>query len=221
MAPLRLNFLNKFIDQNGFSPLPGKAEAVENFSVLTFIRLWRFIGRINYYRHFISNSPSILLPLTNLLKKKQKHHTQQDAIHLLNTATAILANITKLSYLNSDENTRIFLLTMDASNTAIGSLIEQEVDSVRKPIFFFLAKLTRTQTNYGTFPIELLTIYWVIKQFRHKLECRKFVIYRDHKPPTHASNWCADKRIPREKRYLDFITRYKTDIRYIKGQKIL
>lgn len=214
-----LNFLGHVIDQNGISPLPEKIEAIQNFPQPTSVRqLRRFIGTLNYYRRFIPNCSSILTPLTNIIQKKNKNITlPPDAVEAFNTAKSALADFTKLSYIHNDESNTLSLTT-DASGSAVGAVIEQEIDNVKTPISFFSAKLSPTQRKYSTFSRELLAIYLAIKHFKHLLEGRTFIIYTDHRPLTHAMNAHSDKYTPREIRYLDFISQFSTNIQHIKGE---
>ena len=213
-----LYFLGHVIDQNGISPLPEKIEAIQNFPQPTSVRqLRRFVGTLNYYRRFIPNCSSILTPLTNIIQKKNKNITlPPDAVEAFNNAKSALADFTKLSYIHNDERNTLSLTT-DASGSAVGAVIEQEIDNIKTPISFFSAKLSPTQMKYSTFSRELLAIYLAIKHFKHLLEGRSFVIYTDHRPLTHAMNAHSDKYTPREIRHLDFISQFSTDIRYIKG----
>lgn len=59
------------------------------------------------------------------------------------------------------------LLTTDAFNAGIGTVIEQELKSQCKPVTFVSVKLSSAQTRYSTFSRELLAIYLAIKHFRH------------------------------------------------------
>ncbi|GFX24854.1 hypothetical protein TNCV_4489451 [Trichonephila clavipes] len=94
-----------------------------------------------------------------------------------------LAHVTLLSF--HDPNLQLALFT-DASNFAIGSVLQQFEAGSWKPISFFSKKLTEAQKNYSTYDRELLGMYLPVKQFKHLLEGRNFVIYTDHKPITYT-----------------------------------
>jgi len=57
------------------------------------------------------------------------------------------------------------ILTIDASDIAVGSSLEQIVDGIIRPIAFFSKKLDIFQKNYSTYDRELLGIYLAIKHF--------------------------------------------------------
>ena len=74
------------------------------------------------------------------------------------------------------------VLTTDASDTALGAVLEQKTGGVWKPLAFFSRQLRKPERNYAAFDRELLGIHLAIKQFRYFLEGRTFTVYTDHKP---------------------------------------
>lgn len=215
----QIHFLGHQIDANGITPLPDKIDAIRNFPTPASMRqIRRFIGMVNFYRRFIPNCSTILSPLTKLIERKNKPVTLEgEALQAFQSAKTALENFTKLSFINNDPNTKIFVTT-DASEAGIGAVVEQQLNADRKPIAFFSAKLSAAQRKYSTFSRELLAIYLSIRHFRHILEGRHFVIFTDHKPLTSAMNVNADKYASREIRHLDYISQFTTDIRHVKGK---
>ena len=113
-------------------------------------------------------------------------------------------------------NPRLSLVT-DASDTAIGAVLQQLKNGSWEPLAFFSRKLTPTQAKYSPYDRELLAIYKSIQYFRHMLEAKVFTVYTDHKPLTHAFQSRQDTCSPRQFRYLDYISQFTTDLRYITG----
>ena len=103
----------------------------------------------------------------------------------------------------------------DASDAAVGAVLQQYVDGHWQPISFFSKKLSQAETHYSTFDRELLAVYLAIKHFRYFLEGRVFHVVTDHKPLTHALSGRTDRYTPRQSRHLDFISQFTTDLRYI------
>ena len=83
---------------------------------------------------------------------------------------------------------------------------------------FFSHALTKAEQKYSTFDRELLAVFLAIKNFRHFLEGRKFIIFTDHKPLVHALS-SSTLRSPRQTRHLSFIAEFSSDIRYIEGER--
>ncbi|CAH8597566.1 unnamed protein product, partial [Heterobilharzia americana] len=107
----------------------------------------------------------------------------------------------------------------DASNVAVGAVLQQFVHGQWEPLSFFSKRLNASQSRYSTFGRELLAIYLAIKHFRYMLEGYSFIVFTDHKPLTKAIDAKHDNYSPREIRHLEFISQFTSDIRYIKGSK--
>ncbi|GFU66947.1 transposon Tf2-11 polyprotein [Trichonephila clavipes] len=105
----------------------------------------------------------------------------------------------------------------DASDFAVGSVLQQHIETTVEPLGFFSRKLSATEMKYCTFDRELLSIYLSVKHFRHMLEGREVIIYTNHKPLVFAFTRKHDNNTPRQIRYLEFISQFTTDIRYIAG----
>ena len=107
---------------------------------------------------------------------------------------------------------------VDASNVAVGGVLQQRVNHTWHPISFFSKRLQAAETKYSTFSRELLSIYLSIRHFRHFLEGREFYVLTDHKPLTHVLSSSSSRYSPRETRHLDFISQFTSDIRHVHGK---
>lgn len=108
---------------------------------------------------------------------------------------------------------------VDASDIAIGGVLQQTVNNIVQPLAFFSRKLSLPETKYSTYDRELLAVYSSVRHFRHMLEGRPFTIFSDHKPLSFAFRQKADKCSPRQLRHLEFISQFSTDIRYVSGDQ--
>ncbi|BHF67513.1 hypothetical protein SprV_0301054000 [Sparganum proliferum] len=213
-----LDFLGHHVDQHGITPLLEKVQSILSFPVpKTLTQLRRFIGLLNYYRRFIPHCAATLAPLTDLLKSKAKPIELPPAAHsAFEAAKKALADATLLHHLSSDPHAQL-ILTTDASNSAVGAVLHQQVNNQLQPLAFFSQKLQPAQTRNSTFSRELLAIYLAIRHFRHLLEGRDFSVHTDHKPLTYALKAKPDRYSPREVRHLDYISQFTADIRYVRG----
>ncbi|GBM90893.1 hypothetical protein AVEN_46383-1 [Araneus ventricosus] len=91
----------------------------------------------------------------------------------------------------------------DASDFAVGAVLQQHIESKVEPLGFFSRKLSATEKKCSTFDRELLSIYLSVKHFRYMLEGREVVIYTDHKPLVFAFTRKHDNSTPRQIRYLE------------------
>lgn len=65
----------------------------------------------------------------------------------------------------------------DASDIALGAVLQQEVQGHFQPISYFSRKLSPTESHYSTFDRELLAIYSAVRHFKHYVEGRNCHIY--------------------------------------------
>ena len=98
--------------------------------------------------------------------------------------------------------------------SAVGAVLEQQIDSVWCPISFFSRKLHPAERKYSTFDRELLA---AIRHFRHFVEGRQFHLLTDHKPLTFALSFQSRNHSPCQVRHLDYIAQFTSDVRHIKG----
>ena len=215
----QLQILGHQIDSKGIRPLSDKVEAVKEFPLPTTARKLReFLGLVNFYHRFLPNAASILRPLHKLLGATKNGSTKlqwfSEATMAFVAAKEALASATLLSYPKPNAPTSIMC---DASDTAVGAVLQQYIGEQWCPIAYFSKQLQPAQTRYSTFDRELLAIYLSIKHFRHFIEGREFSVFTDHKPLTYALLTSSDKYTPRQVRHLDYISQFTSDIRHVKG----
>lgn len=215
-----IDFLGYRVSSSGITPLPQKVAAVMEFSRPTTVKqLRRFLGIINFYRKFIPNAASLQAPLHDCLTNNVKGSHPVDwtakRVQAFDDCKQALANAALLSFPVNDAPLAIFT---DASDTAMGAVLQQKLDDTWQPISFFSRKLSKAQCNYSTYDRELLAVYHAIKYFRHWLEGKHFIVFTDHKPLIYAFQQKPDKCSPRQFRHLDFISQFTTDIRHVSGQ---
>ena len=104
----------------------------------------------------------------------------------------------------------------DASDTAVGAVLQQHINGIWRPISFFSRKMTPAETRYSTCR-ELLAVYLAIKHFRQILEGRPLHVLTDHKPLTSALNTRSDRYSPRQARHLYYISQFTSTIRHVQG----
>ena len=212
-----IDFLGHRINKHGVTPLEKKVQAVIEFpKPATTKSLQEFLGMVNYYHRFLPHAAQIMLPLYKAIAKKAKLvEWTEDRTDAFTKVKEALAQATMLVHPVSDAPTA---LTVDASNLAVGGVLEQLIDGVWKPLAFFSRKLRPPETKYSAFDRELLALYLAIRHFRYFLEARPFVAYTDHKPLTFAFSKISEPWSPRQQRQLATISEFTTHIRHIAGK---
>nr|VZI02434.1 unnamed protein product [Spirometra erinaceieuropaei] len=213
-----LRFLGHLVDSHCIRPLPSKVALIRDFPSPTSKRqLQRFLGMVNFYRRFLPNCADTILPLTSLLSgSKRTFELTPTALTSFEQVKALLADATHLNHFHADAP---ISLMVDASNLAVGAVLQQSLPDSTVPLAFFSRKQSKADTRYSTFGRKLLAAYLAVRHFRHLLEGREFTIFTDHKPLTFAMHSHSDKLSPREIRHLDYISQFTSDIRHIDGSR--
>lgn len=218
----QLPFLGYHISADGIQPLQERVEAIKSYpQPITISELRRFLGLVNYYRRCLPHSAETQAHLYELIPSNIKRDkrpvnwttTGSQAFEKLKTE---LCNAALLAHPNANAN---LILTSDASSTAIGASLQQEMDGKVTPLGFYSRSLTPAEIKYATYDRELLAAYAGVRYFRQLLEGRTFCIYTDHRPLTFAFHQKADKASPRQLRHLDFIGQFTTDLRFVAGSE--
>ena len=225
---IELSFLGHHVCAERISPLPSAVDAIVNFVKPEKQQaLRRYLGMVNYYHRFIPHCASKLTPLNNLLTAANEGHTRlspksnfdlkwdKNAESAFSESKQILANATLLVH---PDPTAQINITCDASDVAVGGMLQQFLNGMWQPLLFFSKKLNPAETRYSAFDRELLAVYATIKHFSHNLEGRNFFVNTDHKPLTFVMSSVTERASLRQTRHLAFIAEFTTNIRYVKGE---
>lgn len=217
----QVKFLGYLVAEAGTRPLPERVEAIQNFPKPTTVKQMRqFLGMMNFYRRFIPGAATDQAKLNDTLagpKKKGKVLIQwtSELEEAFERTKNSLSRATLLAHPDAQSELAI---TTDASDSAIGAVVQQKKGNDWQPIAFMSKKLSPAQKKYSPYDRELLAIYQAIKYYRHLLEGRRFTVYTDHKPITYAFRQNPLQSSPRQSRHLEFIAQFTTDIQHISGK---
>ena len=215
-----LTFLGHVVNKYGICPLPEKVQALRNFPTPTSKRKLReFLGLVNFYHRFIPNCAHVLSPLHSLLNTGPDKKDLVWTDKATSAFTEIKDILSTTTLLNHPKPNASLCIATDASDIAVGAVLQQFVNGQWEPISYFSKALNTAETRYSTFDCELLAVYLAIKHFRHYVEGREFHILTDHKPLTYLPTFQANRHSPRQIRHLDFILQFTSDIRHIKGSQ--
>ena len=214
----KVEFLGHEITASGVRPLPSKVAAIRDFPTPTTIRaLQEFTGMVNYYHRFLPGIANKMAPIYEALTGNPKTLPWDDTLQrAFDDTKQALTDATTLSFPRPGAH---LTLSTDASNVAVGAVIEQTVNGTTKPLGFFSRKLRPAERNYSTFDRELLAVHLAVRHFRHLLDGARFTIRTDHRPLVHAFTKAADAWSPRQQRQLSAIAEYGCEIEYLPGEK--
>ncbi|GFV44691.1 retrovirus-related Pol polyprotein from transposon 17.6 [Trichonephila clavipes] len=198
-----LIFLGHLITPDGIKPLPDKVQAVLDYKQPETVgSLRKFLGLLNFYKHFLPKAAEQQYLLIEFLKGSKGKNSNplnwsSEAITAFQRCKQALADAALLAHPSPSAP---LALHVDASDYAVGGALHQVVDS-----------------ELRAYDRELLAIYSAIRHFRYMLEARDFTVFTDHKPLTYAFRQKSDKSSPRQIRQLDFISQFTTNIVHIPG----
>ena len=150
-----IDFLGHRVSSAGIRPLPSKVKAITEFPAPTSIALLeRFIGMINFYHIFVPHAAELMKLLYRVLTGSPRPKTL-DWTQELNKAFEEAKNaLSQATLLHHPVPGARIALTTDASDTAIGAVLEQQVHGQWQPLAFYSRQLNKTEINYGTIDRE-------------------------------------------------------------------
>ena len=212
-----LEFLGYHVDANGISPLPDRVTAIRSTTPPTTIKeLQRFLGMVGYYRRFIPKAATHLFHLFEALKGKPK--TLDWTRQCQESFDATKEALAKATLLFHPRPGAQLALTTDASNTAVGGVLEQRGPLGWEPLAFYSSKLKPNKVFWPPYDRELLGAFKGIRHFRDMVEGRPFTLYTDHQSLIPSLSKITDSHTARQRYQLSCIAEYTTDIRYIQGK---
>ena len=212
----KVDYLGFEVGQDGIRTSPEKVRAILDWPrPLSVHDVRSFLGLASYYRKFIRGFSQLAKPLTDLTREKigwQWDKREEQSFLALKAAMAT-APVLRLP-----DFERQFVVTTDASDVAIGAILEQDFGSGLQPIAFSSRKLNPTEIRYSAYERELLGIVWAIGQWKHYFQGpHPIVIQTDHAPLRHLpSQTSVNSRVWR---WLAVLQGYNVDIRHIPGKK--
>lgn len=196
-----ITFLGHLINPQGFKPTTEKIAAIQNFpKPRTIAELRRFLRALNFYRRSLPHAASVQAPLHAYLTDARKND-KREIIWSQEAETAFVKSkndLANAALLIHPSDTAEIRVVTDASDIAMGAVLEQKLCNSWKPLAFFSRKFTSAQQKYSAYDRELTAIYEAIKFFRHFLEGRSFKILTDHKPLIYVFNQRSEKASPRQ-----------------------
>ncbi|KAL4134678.1 hypothetical protein QTP88_006404 [Uroleucon formosanum] len=121
-----------------------------------------FLGLSGYYRRFIEGYSQTAKPLTALLNKDVPFEWSTECQRAFEMLKQKLVQAPVLQYPDFE---RPFILTTDASQFAIGSILSQGTPGQDRPIAYASRTLNKAEQAYSTTDKELLSIVWLMCLF--------------------------------------------------------
>ena len=110
------------------------------------------------------------------------------------------------------------MVTTDASDAAVGAILEQDFGNGLQPVAFASRKLNGAEMRYSAYERELLGIVWAIAQWKHYCQGpHPVIIQTDHAPLRHLPNQASVNS--RVWKWINILQGYNLEIRHIPGKR--
>jgi hypothetical protein len=127
-----------------------------------------FLGFANFYRRFIFNYSSIIVPLTRLTQKSALWNFSDDCHSNFNALKKTFTSAPVLTHWMPDKQ---IVVETDASDYAIAAILLIITDDGELHLIAFHSRtFTTSELNYDTHDKELLAIFEAFKIWQHYLE---------------------------------------------------
>ena len=170
-----VSFLGHIVSKEGIRVDPKKIEGVVEWKPprnVTEVR--SFLGLAGYYRRFVKGFSMTAAPMTRLLQKNVKYAWSEKCQKSFDKLKAFLTEAPVLTQPTCD---REYVIFSDASLNGLGCVLMQE----GKVVAYASRQLKPHERNYPTHDLELASIVFALKIWRHYLYGEKCFIYTDHK----------------------------------------
>ena len=141
-----IDFLGHRVSSEGIRPLPSKVKTISDFPLPTSVGLLeQFIGMVNFYHVFVPHAAEVMKPLYGALSGKPHPKVLNwttEMTRAFEEAKNQLAHATLLHHPVPGAKTA---LTTDASDFAIGAVLEQQIKGEWQPLAFFSRQLNKTE----------------------------------------------------------------------------
>ncbi|GKD43779.1 putative reverse transcriptase domain-containing protein [Tanacetum coccineum] len=206
----KVQFLGHVIDSRGIHVDPAKIEAIKDWaSPKTPTEIRQFLGLAGYYRRFIEGFSKIAKSMTKLTQKGIKFdwgEKEENAFQL------IKQKLCSAPILALPEGSEDFVVYCDASHKGLGAVLMQR----EKVIAYASRQLKVHEKNYTTHDLELGSVVFALKIWRHYLYGTRCTVFTDHKSLQHI---LVQKELNmRQRRWLELLSDYDCDIRYHPGK---
>ena len=143
-------------------------------------QLQSLLGLVGFYQRYLPQYSLLTAPLTDLLKKNKYFEWNDNADKAFNDIKMLMSTSPTLIIADF---TKPFVLYVDASEIAVGSVLMQKDNyDVLRPVCYYSKKLNACQRNYAITEKEALALILSIRAFRIYLSGGHTLVYTDHEP---------------------------------------
>nr|GEW92766.1 putative reverse transcriptase domain-containing protein [Tanacetum cinerariifolium] len=197
----KVQFLSHVIDRRGIHVDPARIEFIKDWaSPKTPTEIHQFLGLAGYYRRFIEGFSKIAKSMTKLTQKGIKFDWGD------RKKTLFRSCVVRQFWLYLKEAKTLWSI-YDALHKGLGTVLMQR----EKVIAYASRQLKIYKKNYTTHDLELGSMVFALKIWRHYLYGTKCTVFTDHKSLKHILD--QKELNMRQRWWLELLSDYDRDIR--------
>jgi len=210
----KVKFLGHVVSGAGIECDPDKVAAIATWPTPTNIsEVQTFCGLASYYRTFVQDFAKLAKPLHNLTRKNVTFVWNQECEAAFQ---ALKERLMSAPILVPPRDEGQYVLHMDASDTALGTILQQEQDGQLRVIGYASRALTTAKRRYCITRKELLGIVYGLKKYRQHLLGREIVVRTDHAALVFLKK--TPEPVGQQGRWLDLLSEYIIEIQHRPGR---
>jgi hypothetical protein len=214
----RIEFLGHYVSSRGLEADPSKLEKIADWPTPTSAaQITEFNGLVNYLAafDFVPGLAEQSAILTDLTKKGVLFHWEKKHDDAFKMIKKLAKSVRFLQRINYESEEPVWLIA-DASNRGVGGYVAQGQNwKTARPIGFYSRQYRPAEVNYPTHEQEMLAIIACMKHWYPQLTGTHFTVLSDHAP---LQYWKTQRDLSkRQIRWLDFLSNFDFDIKYIPG----
>ena len=218
-----LAFVGRIVNEDGYRMDLSNIKAITLFLEKppeTVGELRRLLGMLGQFRRHIQDYSRIAKPLFQLLTNKEDHSGQVSSktnIVLGKTEKKLIGAVTTHPILAYPDFEKPFQVHVDASESGLGAILYQDVDTNTKVINYASRTLNPAEQKYHSGKLEFLALKWCITEAFHEYlyyadEC---TVFTDNNPLTYVMT--TGKLNAVGQRWVNNLANYKFQIKYRPG----
>ena len=219
-AQEEIEFLGHRVTQEGIEIPTSRVDAIIRYpEPKSRKELERFLGLVAFIHRFVPYISQVTTGLNALRGAKSEKEFvaswQPQHSAAFGKAKEMISSTTMLVHPQTEAKTELWT---DASDTAIGSVLVQQIGSEWRPIAWWSKSFNSAQQSYSPFDKELLALSYSVHHFRDYIEGQEVVVRTDHKPLVGALHKTSNVFSPLQRRHLNRIAQYVDDVHHLPGE---
>ena len=213
----RIDCLGYIIDRDGIHIDEDKLARIRDWRIpRNYNDIQRFVGLVNYIGTFLPDVTAYTGPLLSMTQNGAPFMWRPIHTQCFDMIKRICHTAPVIRPIDPRIDEPIWLIC-DASNSGVGAMYGQGPSwKTCRPAGFMSKKFTNAQQNYAVHELETLAILESLQKWEDKLVGYKVRVITDHKALEFFKTQI--RLTHRQRRWMDYLSRFDFDITYIKGE---